>query len=133
MGKNTSEGNLNETHRESTDKRERKRDSSGFNRYFVNLGLIDGMTKVDLINFLSDVASIDRKFFGEFSLQKNCGYFDVDKTKDRGISNSFRRIEFEGRSIRVNRDDDRNKRTRSSWSKQKDKSKPKNFKPHYKR
>jgi len=133
MVKNTSEGNLNETHRESTDKRERKRDSSGFNRYFVNLGLIDGMTKVDLINFLSDVASIDRKFFGELSLQKNCAYFDVDKTKDRGISNSFRRIEFEGRSIRVNRDDDRNKRTRSSWSKQKDKSKPKNFKPHYKR
>ncbi|MDA0194963.1 MAG: DEAD/DEAH box helicase [Bacteroidetes bacterium] len=101
---------LNETDGRSSEP-SRKQDSSGFNRYFVNVGIIDGMTKADLIHFLSDVSNINRKFFGQLTIQKNCAYFDVDSSQDKGISQKFEGVEIEGRSIRVNRDDDDSKRS----------------------
>ncbi len=91
-----------------------KRDKSRFHRYFVNIGSIDGMTKGDLIHYLSDVSSISRKFFGELSLQKNCAYFDVDNGYDQGLSESFQGIEIKGRNVRVNRDDTGNKRSETA-------------------
>lgn len=90
-----------------------KRGKGGYNRYFVNIGSIDGLTKGDLIHYLSDVSGIKRKYFGDLSLQKNCAYFDVDDNNDSGLSQSFKGVEIEGRSIRVNRDDEGNKRSRS--------------------
>lgn len=99
-----------------------KRGKGGYNRYFVNIGSIDGLTKGDLIHYLSDVSGIKRSYFGDLSLQKNCAYFDVDDSYDSGLSQSFKGVEIEGRSIRVNRDDEGNKRSRSSsnYSKKKD-------------
>ncbi|WP_421976103.1 DEAD/DEAH box helicase [Roseivirga seohaensis] len=104
--------NLNETHGGSP----ANRDKSGFNRYFINVGEIDGMTNADIIHFLSDVSGVDRKFFGDLSLQKNCSYFDVDSTKDKGFGESFEGTEIQGRSIRVNRDEDGRPRKRRSDS-----------------
>jgi ATP-dependent RNA helicase DeaD len=71
----------------------------------VNVGSIDGMTKADLVHFLADTSGIDRKFFGDVTLQKNCSYFDIDGGHDKGINLKFEGVEVEGRSIRVNRDD----------------------------
>jgi len=68
------------------------------------------VTKADLIHFLSDVSQIDQGEFGDISLQKNCAYFDVSNKKDKGFANKFRGIEIDDRSIRVNRDDDKNAR-----------------------
>ncbi|MFH1321650.1 MAG: DEAD/DEAH box helicase [Bacteroidota bacterium] len=98
--------NLNETQGESSCKQDKK----NVHRYFVNIGTIDGMTKADLIHFLSDISGIERKFFGQLALNKNCAYFDVDNAYDKGLNESFKGIEIEGRSIRVNRDDVGNKR-----------------------
>ena len=95
-----------------------KHSKSGFHRYFINIGMIDGLTRADLIHFSSDVSGIDRKLFGELTIQKNCAFFDVDKNHDKGLSQRFKGIEIEGRSIRVNRDDDGNNRpTASSYRK----------------
>ena len=110
---NGEETNLNEEHGKSPG----KRDKPGFHRYFVNLGTIDGVTIADLIHFLSDVSDIDRKFFGDLTMQKNCAFFDVDRAHDQGLSQKFKGIEIEGRSIRVNRDDDGNKHSRSFLNK----------------
>lgn len=93
---------LNETIGGSHEKRGR----SGFNRYFVNIGMIDGVTRGDLLHFLADVSEIDRKSFGEVSMQKNCAFFEVDSKHDKGLSEKFSGIEVEGRSIRVNREDE---------------------------
>lgn len=87
---------------------------SGFNRYFVNIGAIDGMTESDVIHFLADTSGIDRKHFGDLSLQKNCSYFDVVSGQDGQLSKKFEGREVDGRSIRVNRDDEGNKRDRPS-------------------
>ena len=131
------EVDLNETTGESRRESTRNRDKSGFNRYFVNIGLIDGLTKGDLIHYLSDVSGIKRKSFGDLSMQKNCSYFDVDNKDDKGLNKSFRGVEIEGRSIRVNRDDEGNKRqnTGSSHSrfKRKRKKSDKEFRPSRKK
>ena len=92
-----------------------KQSKSGFHRYFINVGLIDGVTKSDLIHFISDISEIKRKYIGEIRLQKNCAFFDVDANYDKDLSSSFRGIDIEGRSIRVNRDDEGNKRDRPSY------------------
>jgi len=117
------DADLNETQGETRRESTRKRDKSGVNRYFVNIGIIDGLTKADLIHYLSDVSGINRKYFGDLSMQKNCSYINVDNNYDKGLSKSFRGVEIEGRSIRVNRDDEGNKRMRSSSPKKKDYSK----------
>lgn len=76
------------------------------NRYFVNIGMIDGVTKGDLIHFLSDVSGVDRKYFAELTMQKNCSFFNVDGARDKGLIQKFKGVEIEGRNIRVNKDDD---------------------------
>jgi len=113
---------LNETQGGSNSKLT-KQDKNGFHRYFVNLGAIDGITKADLIHFLSDVSGTDRKYFGELTMQKNCAFFNVDKNHDKGLSQRFNGVEIEGRNIRVNRDNDDNKQTKASSSYKKFKGK----------
>jgi ATP-dependent RNA helicase DeaD len=104
------EEDLNETYGGSHDKPKR----SGFHRYFVNIGMIDGVTRADLLHFLSDVSEINRKSFGEISMQKNCAFFEVDNKLDKDLSEKFIGVEVEGRSIRVNREDDDKSRSSSS-------------------
>ena len=113
-----SEADLNETVGRSGAGASRGRTAkSGFNRYFVNIGMIDGVTKPDLIHFLSDVSGINRKYFGDLSLQKNCAFVEVDSSHDKKLSESFVGIEVEGRSIRVNMEDDESHSSRPSSSK----------------
>lgn len=106
------DANLNETHGGSPEKRDR----GGFSRFFINVGSIDGMTKADLVHFMSDIANIDRKYFGDITMQKNRSYVDIDSSQDRGLSLKFEGVEIEGRSIRVNKDDQGNQRDRGGFS-----------------
>ncbi len=93
---------LNET---GTDQSAAHRGSNGFHRYFVNMGIIDGLTKGDLIHFLAEISGVDRQNFDNIDMKKNFSFFDMDQKYDSGISNRFKGIEIEGRQIRVNRDD----------------------------
>ena len=58
---NMGEEDLNERQGKQQDK---PRTDEGQHRYFVNIGSIDGLTKGDLIHFLSDIGNIKRKHFG---------------------------------------------------------------------
>lgn len=110
MFQDVEEDNLNETHGGNPVSRDRGQ----FNRYFVNLGKIDGMSKGDLLHFLSDISDVDRKYFGDITMNKNCSYFDVDKGYDKGLNLKFEGIQVEDRSIRVNRDDENTGGSRKS-------------------
>ena len=101
MIQGVSDSDLNETSGGNSE----KRNVGAFNRYFVNIGTIDGMTKEDLVHFLSDISKVKRKFFGDITIQKNCAYFDVDVNQDLKLEESFVGVEIEGRDIRVNRDE----------------------------
>ena len=112
------------------------RNADGFHRYFVNVGTVDGMTKDDLIQFLSETADVKAKHFGQMTLQKNCSYFDVDSGHDHGLGAKFKGVEIDGRSIRVNRDDQGGKRQRgpsSNFRKSKGKGNRSKFKRDFSR
>lgn len=81
-------------------------------RYFINVGAIDGLSPKDLLDFVADVSGVNRKYFGNISLQKNCAYFDVNNQHDRGLSEKFRGIQIDGRMIRVNRNDNKARTSR---------------------
>jgi len=119
MLQDTSDTDLNESIEKKERRSNKRKEKTGFHRYFVNIGSIDGITKGDLIHYLSDVSGIKRKYFGDLSLQKNCAYFDVDNNYDSSLSKSFSGVQIEGRSIRVNRDDEGNKRSRPAGTKKK--------------
>ncbi len=99
------EGNASANSREKRD-REPRKSKDGANRYFINVGTMDGITEADLIHFLSDVTGVGRRLFSELSIQKNCSFFNVDSKHDDDLGKHFEYIEVEGRSIRVNRDEE---------------------------
>ncbi len=103
------DNDLNETQGSSSG-----RGKEGVNRYYISVGTIDGVTSADLIHFISDVSSIDRKHINDLQLQKTCAFFDVDNTKDSEFVNSFDGIEVEGRAVRVNKEEGTPRRKSSS-------------------
>lgn len=92
--------------REGNKESRSSRTKDGANRYFINVGLMDGVTDADLKHFLSDVTGINRKYFSDLSIQKNCSFFNLESEHDDGLSKHFEYIEVEGRPIRVNRDEE---------------------------
>ena len=107
--RNRGEADLNETPSSSG-----KKKANGLNRYFVNIGIIDGVTQGDLIHFLSDVSRVERQHFSQVSMQKNFSFFFLDSKQDQGFGAKFEGIEIDGHVIRVNRDDEGNKSRKKS-------------------
>ncbi|MDH5379466.1 MAG: DEAD/DEAH box helicase [Cyclobacteriaceae bacterium] len=99
--------------RESREERTPRKGRSGFNRYFINIGTIDGMTKADLIHFISDNSDVPRNSFGDVNMQKNFAFFEVDDKQDRGLAEKFTGMDIEGRELRVNLDDESNKKNKT--------------------
>lgn len=103
-GQGQSQNNRND--RDKPRRERQSRTKEGANRYFINVGTMDGITEADLLHFLSDVTGIGRRLFSDLSIQKNCSFFNLDSKHDDGLSKHFEYIEVEGRSIRVNRDEE---------------------------
>lgn len=96
------ESDLNESIGGSPD----RRDKSKFNRYFINLGTIDGMSKSDIVSFVSEIGQLNKKFVGDIILKQNHSFFELDKRYDKGVTARFKKVSFNGRDIRMNRDND---------------------------
>ena len=81
-----------------------QRDKGNFNRYFINVGQMDGLNKKELVDFIADVGKIDAKYIGDIILEKSFAYFELDRAKDKNVVSRFKGFMLEGREIRVNRD-----------------------------
>lgn len=92
-------------------------------RYFINIGSIDGITKGDLLHLLSDTTGIKRSLFGEIELKRNCSFFYLNKKKANSISQKFQGMEIEGRTIRVNIDEEGPKSSSESSKKGRNRNK----------
>lgn len=104
---------LNENSGTGAGSSERGRGSKNY-RYFINIGTMDGLTKGDLLHFLSDIGQVEKKDFGQIDLHKSFSFFELDKSFDTGFANKFEGLEVEGRALRVNRDDQPSERRSSS-------------------
>ncbi|HEY9116732.1 MAG TPA: DEAD/DEAH box helicase, partial [Roseivirga sp.] len=95
--------NLNETQGKRSEGRNQ---NSDVQRFFINIGEIDGATRADLVHFLVDITGLDGKTFQNIELKKNCSFFYVDHKMSKDIVAKFKGISVSGRAVRVNEDND---------------------------
>ena len=85
------------------DKKNKKSNKKG-TRFFINVGKLDGVSKSELVDFISETAKIRKTDVGDIDLQKKCSFFEVDNRHSKYLANSFKGIYIDGRELRVNRD-----------------------------
>ena len=88
---------------DKADKKSKKSNMKGA-RFFINVGKIDGVSKSDLVDFISETAKIRKSDVSDVDLQKKCSFFEVDGRHSKNLTNKFKGIYIDGRELRVNRD-----------------------------
>ncbi len=89
-----------------------KQSSSKFNRFFINLGDMDGIDKNELISFVCETSGIEKSAFGDITIEERRSYFEADKEFAGVITKSFDGLYVNDREIRVNIDRARPSRER---------------------
>tara|TARA_B100000900_G_scaffold412314_1_gene433825 strand:- start:919 stop:2574 length:1656 start_codon:yes stop_codon:yes gene_type:complete len=90
--------------RKDNRKKSDKKTNFKVDRFFINVGKMDDVSKRDLVEFISDTAGIKKTDIGAVEIQKNCSFFEVNKKYSKKIANCFKGIYIDGRELRVNRD-----------------------------
>jgi ATP-dependent RNA helicase DeaD len=70
-------------------------------RYFINLGKMDGLEVSTLLELLDDCCGITKKNVGKIDLKGAYSFFEVDKEKTNDVIKGFQGIEFANRAVRV--------------------------------
>lgn len=98
-------GNLNQT---ASSSGKEQSSSSGDNRYFINIGKKDGLTNIDLLDFLSEVSGVNRKHIGDIAIQDTRSFFNIESGKGKGFESKFEGLEMEnGHAIKVKLENNR--------------------------
>ena len=74
--------------------------SSG-NRFFINLGKMDGLEAPEMLQFIQESCGVDRRYIGKVELKGAFSFFEVEKDKAEAIFNGFKGVEYKGRQVRV--------------------------------
>jgi len=72
-------------------------------RFFINLGKKDRMTKIELVDFICHHSGISKSYLGMVTVDRLHSFFEVDKKHSKTIADKFRNKQFKGRALRVNR------------------------------
>lgn len=92
------------TERGRRDSRRQKQNGSN-DRYFINVGKIDKLSPSDLKEVICEFADVKAKDVSEVEVLKKHSYFSIDKQQSGKIIPAFKDLEFEGRKVRINRED----------------------------
>jgi len=89
--------------RERPDRPER-REREG-NRYFINLGKDDGLSKDDLLEFVSEVSGAKKSDINDIAVQDKRSFFNLSDSQISGFEDKFEGLELEsGHAVRVNKE-----------------------------
>lgn len=81
------------------------RSPRNFDRYLINVGKADGVRKLDILDFVCEQSGLDKRSIGDIDLDKQHSYFEVEKSKSKGIDAFFDGVEVNGRALKVTRED----------------------------
>jgi ATP-dependent RNA helicase DeaD len=84
--------------------RDARGNEPGMSRYFINLGTMDQLNKGGLLRFICDNTGLKGSDIGRISLDQRHAYFDVTEANSGRIG-KLDGQKFDGRDVRVNRDD----------------------------
>jgi ATP-dependent RNA helicase DeaD len=79
-------------------------------RFFINLGEIDGINKQDLLGFLCEYSELPGEQFRNIDLSRLHAFFEIDRDHRDLIVDKFSTLFVNGRKLRVNIDVDPDKR-----------------------
>ncbi|ELR71668.1 Cold-shock DEAD-box protein A [Fulvivirga imtechensis AK7] len=82
-------------------------------RFFANVGKIDGLNKREFIDFIVEHSDIDSKLIGPVTIEERRSYFEVEKEASKKIEAAFKGLFIDDREIRVNKDNPRTGRVKS--------------------
>jgi ATP-dependent RNA helicase DeaD len=83
-------------------KRDRKRSSGEFSRFFINLGSKNGMTPPKLIGLVNDATNTRHIEIGKIEIMKKFSFFEIDRQYEGNILGSFRQnMDFYGTRVAV--------------------------------
>jgi ATP-dependent RNA helicase DeaD len=70
-------------------------------RFFINVGKMDGLDKSSILELIDDNSGVGKKFIGQIELKGAYSFFEVDKSKSQDVLNGFNNVEFKNRTVRV--------------------------------
>lgn len=94
---------------------------NGPQRFFINLGKNDGLNNREMIQFLSEVGGVSRKYISDVSIQDKRAFFNLDQNYIEGFTDKFIGLETDnGHQIRVNMEQSRNGHSNNTGGRRKD-------------
>ena len=95
--KSPSEGKFKERDRERSNQRGR----NNYTRYFINLGVTDGLKPTQLIGMINDFTGMRDIEVGEIEILKNFSFFEADTTFQNEIIEGFKGKKLKKRDINL--------------------------------
>ena len=95
--KSPSEGKIKERDRE----RSNQRGKSNYTRYFLNLGVTDGLKPTQLIGMINDFTGMRDIEIGEIEILKTFSFFEADTTFQNEIIEGFKGQKLKKRDINL--------------------------------
>jgi len=77
---------------------------------FINVGKIDRLDKGSFLRMVCETSGISGSSVGRINLQQKHSYFDVEESVAKQVMDAFKDAELEGRALRVNPADDKNRK-----------------------
>lgn len=85
-------------------RRSRSKGNSDSNRYFINVGHIDGLDKQTLVEFVSEQTDVAKNKIDGITIKDRFSFFDVPKEDSHSIEKKFEGLLVNGRKLRVDLD-----------------------------
>jgi len=82
------------------------RGSEGYTRLFINVGSVDEFTRGDLLSFVCNNGKISGKGIGKIDLKGVYSFFEVEDASVDSLFANFKDIQFNNRSVRIEKSGD---------------------------
>ncbi|WP_143310481.1 DEAD/DEAH box helicase [Chitinophaga vietnamensis] len=88
------------------------RGSGKFTRLFINLGSVDDFNRGDMLRYLCDNTGVRGNKIGRIDLKGVYSFFEVENDVVDKVTQAFKKVEYNGRSVRIEMSQDGDKRSR---------------------
>ncbi|GEP88623.1 ATP-dependent RNA helicase DeaD [Chitinophaga terrae (ex Kim and Jung 2007)] len=90
-----------------------RRNDGRFTRLFINLGSVDDFNRGDMLRYLCDNTGIRGNKIGRIDLKGVYSFFEVENDEVSKVTEAFKKVEYNGRSVRIEMSQDSDRRPRT--------------------
>jgi len=105
--------NVKEERRSAEGGERAARGNGKFTRLFINLGSVDDFTRGDLLRYLCDTSGVRGNKIGRIDLKGVYSFFEVENDVVDKFQETFKKAEYNGRSVRIEMSQDGDRRRSS--------------------